>query len=92
MITQQIRAELTRLEAGIYDNSMPSDERHRMVSQYFALLKECGAPVEVRINEAGEWETRVTDDSFDFWWSEQIPGSQPFGLILQQRADERSGR
>jgi hypothetical protein len=81
LITQAIRAELTRLEAGLYDTSVPMDEACRMIGRYFALLKECGAPVDVRINDAGQWLTR-TGSGFKRWWSEQLPGSKPFGLTL----------
>jgi hypothetical protein len=91
LITQAIRAELTRLEAGLYDDSLSSDERCRMIGRYCTLLKECGAPVDVRINEAGQWQTRLTSGpGFERWWSEQLPGSEPFGLRLQ-RANKPPG-
>ena len=35
-----------------------------MIGRYFALLKEYGAPVIVRINEAGQWQTRLTGPGF----------------------------
>jgi hypothetical protein len=77
-MTPEIRAELTRLEAGFYDWQMPEDERLRMIGAYFSLLKESGAPVEVKIKN-GVWKTRVRP-GFDTWWAQTFPGVPEFKL------------
>ena len=59
MIALEVRAELLRLEAT------------GAVEQWFALLKECGAPVEVRVNDAGQWQARATGD-LESWYAREV--------------------
>jgi len=88
MVSSTMRAELTRLEAGLYNNitkRYPLATGERMAKQYFALLKECGAPVDVRVHR-GEWQFRLTGkEQFEAWWSEHFPDKDPLGLTVSSK-------